>query len=128
MGLDNGITLNASPDKYDVNKLIKLNKTYDGLKTEVCYWRKCWGVRNAIVEKLHLNDNEKSKLDAEDIPVIIKILFSFYGKEEWEGNANSIWEWEEFKDALRQQILNLTWLYDYMLDNPECEVIFYDSY
>lgn len=41
MGLDNGIILNASPDKYDVNKLIKLDKTYDGLKTEICYWRKC---------------------------------------------------------------------------------------
>lgn len=128
MGLDNGIILNASPDKYDVNKLIKLDKTYD-LKTEVCYWRKCWGIRNAIVDKFHFDrEGGEHKLDAEDIPVVIKILFSFYGKEEWEESADSIWEWDEFKDTLRQQILNLTWLYDHMLANPECEVYFYDSY
>lgn len=130
MGLDNGIILKVNPDILITNKLVQLDKTWsDNPKTEVCYWRKCWGIRNAIVDKFHFDiDGVNHKLDAEDIPVIIKILFSFYGKEEWEENADSIWEWEEFKDTLRQQIINLTWLYDYMLANPEVEVIFYNSY
>lgn len=130
MGLNNGIILKVNPDTLSVNKLIKLDKTYgDNPNIEVCYWRKCWGIRNAIIEKLHFpTDCGEFKFDAEDIPAIIKILFSFYGKEEWEEEADSIWEWDEFKDNLRQQILNLTWLYDYMLANPDVDVIFYDSY
>lgn len=131
MGLDNGIILKVNPNTItNLNKLVRLDKTWgEDPHTEVCYWRKCWGIRNAIIGKFHFpTDCGKFKLDAEDIPVIIKILFDFYGKEEWEEKADSIWEWDEFKDNLRQQILNLTWLYDYMLANPECEVYFYDSY
>lgn len=130
MGLDNGIILKVNPATIsNLNKLVVLDKTYgDNPNTEICYWRKCWGIRNAIIEKFHFpNDCGEFKLDVEDIPVVIKILFDFYGKEEWE-EADSIWEWEEFKDTLRQQIMNLTWLFGYMLANPEVEVYFYDSY
>lgn len=128
MGLDNGIILrDVNPKELVVNKLINLDNLED-TSAEICYWRKCWGIRNAIVEKLHFNDNEESKLDVEDIPVIIKILFDFYGQTEWEEDADSIWEWDEFKDTLRQQIFNLIWLYDYMLAHSDAEVIFYDSY
>lgn len=128
MGLDNGIILrDVNPKELVVNKLINLDNLED-TSAEICYWRKCWGIRNAIVEKLHLNDGEESKLDVEDIPVIIKILFDFYGQTEWEEDADSIWEWDEFKDTLRQQIFNLVWLYNYMLEHPNVEVIFYDSY
>lgn len=128
MGLDNGIILrDVNSKELVVNKLINLDNLED-TSTEICYWRKCWRIRNAIVEKLHFNDNEESKLDVEDIPVIIKILFDFYGQTEWEEDADSIWEWDEFKDTLRQQIFNLIWLYDYMLEHSDTEVIFYDSY
>lgn len=128
MGLDNGIILrDVNPKELVVNKLINLDNLED-TSAEICYWRKCWGIRNAIVGKLHFNDNEESKLDVEDIPVIIKILFDFYGQTEWEEDADSIWEWDEFKDTLRQQIFNLMWLYDYMLKHSDAEVIFYDSY
>lgn len=128
MGLDNGIILrDINPKELVVNKLINLDNLED-TSAEICYWRKCWGIRNAIVGKLHFNDNEESKLDIEDIPVIIKILFDFYGQTEWEEDADSIWEWDEFKDILRQQIFNLMWLYDYMLKHSDAEVIFYDSY
>lgn len=128
MGLDNGIILrDVNPKELIANKLIALDNLVD-TSVEICYWRKCWGIRNAIVKKLHFNDNEESKLDVEDIPVIIKILFDFYGQTEWEEDADSIWEWDEFKDTLRQQIFNLMWLYDYMLEHPNAEVIFYDSY
>lgn len=129
MGLDNGIILrDINPKELVVNKLINLDNLLEDTSIEICYWRKCWGIRNAIVEKLHFNDNEESKLDVEDIPVIIKILFDFYGQIEWEEDADSIWEWDEFKDTLRQQIFNLMWLYDYMLEHSDAEVIFYDSY
>lgn len=128
MGLDNGIILrDVNPKELIVNKLFNLDNL-GNTSVEICYWRKCWGIRNAIVEKLHLNDGEESKLDVEDIPVIIKILFDFYGQTEWEEDADSIWEWDEFKDTLRQQIFNLMWLYNYMLEYPNAEVIFYDSY
>lgn len=128
MGLDNGIILrDVNSKELVVNKLFHLDDLGD-TSIEICYWRKCWGIRNAIVEKLHLNDGEESKLDVEDIPVIIKILFDFYGQTEWEEDADSIWEWDEFKDTLRQQIFNLMWLYDYMLAHSDAEVIFYDSY
>lgn len=129
MGLDNGIILrDVNPKELVVNKLINLDNLLEDTSIEICYWRKCWGIRNAIVEKLHFNDNEESKLDVEDIPVIIKILFDFYGQTEWEEDADSIWEWDEFKDTLRRQIFNLMWLYDYMLEHSDAEVIFYDSY
>lgn len=128
MGLDNGIILrDVNSKELVVNKLINLDNL-GNTSVEICYWRKCWGIRNAIVEKLHLNDGEESKLDVEDIPVIIKILFDFYGQTEWEEDADSIWEWDEFKDTLRQQIFNLVWLYNYVLEHPNVEVIFYDSY
>lgn len=128
MGLDNGIILrDVNSKELVVNKLINLDNLED-TSVKICYWRKCWGIRNAIVGKLHFNDNEESKLDVEDIPVIIKILFDFYGQTEWEEDADSIWEWDEFKDTLRQQIFNLMWLYDYMLEHSDAEVIFYDSY
>lgn len=128
MGLDNGIILrDVNPKELIVNKLVTLDNLGD-TSVEICYWRKCWGIRNAIVKKLHFNDGEESKLDIEDIPVIIRILFDFYGQVEWEDEADSIWEWEEFKETLSQQIMNLTWLYNYMLEHSDAEVIFYDSY
>lgn len=130
MGLDNGIILKVNPKNLlNINKLIKLDTTYDEIpNTMICYWRKCWGIRDAIINKLHFSTNGgQFKLDAEDIPVIIKLLFTFYGEKEW-SDVDAIWEWEEFKDTLRQQILNLTWLYDYMLANPEAKVYFYDSF
>ena len=119
MGLDNGIILrDVNSKELVVNKLINLDNLED-TSTEICYWRKCWGIRNAIVEKLHFNDNEEYKLDVEDIGHL---------QTEWEEDADSIWEWDEFKDTLRQQIFNLIWLYDYMLAHSDAEVIFYDSY
>lgn len=82
MGLDNGIILrDVNPKDLTINKLINLDNLGD-TSVEICYWRKCWGIRNAIIEKLHLNDGGESKLDIEDIPVIIKILFDFYGQTE----------------------------------------------
>lgn len=130
MGLDNGIILrNVNPKELAITKLVKIDTGFNDNFAEICYWRKCWGIRNAIVDKFHFDkDGGEYTLDAEDIPVIIRILFDFYGQVEWEDEADSIWEWEEFKETLSQQIMNLTWLYNYMLEHSDAEVIFYDSY
>ena len=68
------------------------------------------------------------KIDIEDIPAIIKIIYKFLSKDYWEEYGDSIWEYEEIKEHLVQDIMNLKWLYDFMQKNDNIEVRFYDSY
>ena len=107
---------------------------------EVAYWRKCWGIRDAIVNKLHLPiesedyklnakfENGDYKLNVEDIAAIIKILKPFFSEDYWNEYADSIWEFNEYFDNMLQIMINLKWLQMYMKINPDIEVVFYDSY
>ena len=129
MGLDNGIVV-KNVNKKDVPNFVILPPDYrTDNEFEIVYWRKCWGIRNIILDTLHGYDSDYTSIDAEDIPAIIRQLYKFCSKEYWDENAESIWEFEEAIDTMViQAIINLKWLYSYMLEHPEVTCYFYDSY
>lgn len=68
-------------------------------------------------------------IDLEDIKPIIKRLSKFLDKETWDNDDDgSIWEFEEYRESILWDILNLSWLYYYKMEHPEIEIEFYDSY
>lgn len=97
---------------------------------ELIYFRKCWGIRGEILAKLHcVEDNDsETPVESEDILPIVKILMKYLDKEYYEDNADSIWEYPEYKDNIQQSIINLMWLKMYMESHPEVTAYFYDSY
>ena len=130
MGLDNGIVIRKLPEGKikEIPNFLKI-EVYGNGDVEIAYWRKCWGIRNDIITKLHLSDTDYSyKLDIEDIAAIIKLLSKYFSQDYWEENADSIWEFDEYFDNMLQNMLNLKWLENYMILNPDIKVEFYDSY
>lgn len=133
MGLDNGIVI-----KKITKEQIELIPSYietditeynDEIRIEIAYWRKCWGIRNEIINILHMDSNQyKTKIDMEDIPAIIRMLYKFLSEEYWSECGDSIWEYEDIKEKLVQNIINLKWLYYFMQKNENIEIEFYDSY
>ena len=132
MGLDNGFVVRGIP-KNKIPCYVRLpfdDEDEDGSIT-IAYWRKCWGIREAILKVLHPKKDEYTiNVDAEDLPAIIRSLMKFCSKEYWEENGDSIWEFEEiFEFSLLQQIINLKWLYFYMNEaTEEVTCYFYDSF
>lgn len=135
MGLDNGICVK----KNALTKSINLNDTFIGDsynrdEIDITYWRKCWGLRNDIIDyltkKYKVNDDSYSfNLEAEDIKQIIEILINWYDKKKWNSESQSIWTWKEIKGNLLDSIRNLSYLLGKMEDYPnEFIVYFYDSY
>lgn len=124
MGLDNGIIV-----KTKINYPKFVDVTHINNTDEICYWRKCWGIRNSIMALFPERTKTQSifNLTREDIWDILNILKWFNNKNKWDTSANSIWEYHEFKPILKRQIKTLKWLYSYM-NNHEVELYFYDSY
>lgn len=112
-------------------------KIYDGWKgietngdVELAYWRKCWGIRNEILWTLGVDCQGGGDyiVSREKLKEIIEVLKKFTNKEYWEDNADSIWEYDEFKDNQKQNIKQLRWIYRYMKWHPDVRLFFYDSY
>jgi hypothetical protein len=131
MGLDNGIYLQdikREQIKFPWFVILPFDRDYDD-RTDICYWRKCWGIRNEIRSILHMSDNEyEHEVEEDDVPAIVRKLEDFLDEEYWENNADSIWEYDEFKPCLLQQIKNLLWLREYLKEHPNVKCYFYDSY
>lgn len=91
-------------------KLFGHEKWDDENECEVAYWRKCWGVRNAIL-KLYPRDKDEYRFPVtlDNINDIIKTFKYFLSKDRWEREADSIWDWDEY--TRRNQIKNLLGLY-----------------
>ena len=131
MGLDNGIFIkNKYKELYDeLGPDCWPELDHGDCKYEICYWRKCWGIRNAIMKKFHFEDGEyEFKLDKEDIPVIIKILLHFCNNDVWEDEGNPIWSYDEIIETNINYIVALKQLIKYWDKHPDLEVYFYDSY
>lgn len=133
MGLDNGIILHIEdktiPQDYpcilDSYERERLSREGD---IEVAYWRKCWGIRGAIMRVLHMKDDEGTHtIDAEDLPAIRRALRVFLNPKNWE-DADSIWEYEEMVEGMLQHQINLKWLETYLKAHPTAKCYFYDSY
>ena len=133
MGLDNGFVVQGLKRK-DIPSFVALphiDKCYDNSdKVEIAYYRKCWGLRDAVLRVLHApQSGGQFQVEAEDIPVIVDAIRPFFSKECWDDKGDSIWSFAEvFHYTLVQQIINLQWLYSYMTVHPEVTCYFYDSY
>lgn len=93
---------------------------------EICYWRKCYNIRDAILKVLK-TDEEKYEypISYENLLKIIKVLKSF-NKRNWNDN---IWEWREVKNGMRICIHNLKIIAKHMRKYPGLiQLTFYDSY
>ena len=78
MGLDNGIVLNKPTSVIPFYvKVDSWASSQDSV--EICYWRKCWGIRDEILSLFPEADSNDSclKLTPEHIRAIRKIIRSF---------------------------------------------------
>ena len=59
---------------------------------------------------------------------LIEIIASFLDENKWENEGRSIWDYVEERPILIQNIINLSIMYTFMLNNPAIYLVFYDSY
>lgn len=128
MGLDNGfICKNIKRD--EIPSYVRLPWDCRDEDVEIAYFRKCWGIRGEIIRLLHVKDDEyKIPVEKEDIIPIVKILMKYLDREYYDENADSIWEYDEYKENIQHSIINLMWLRVYMETHPDVTCYFYDSY
>lgn len=141
MGLDNGIILKAKENisvpselmltKYDVCGSFNsddIDKPLDIIpkdeQVEICYWRKCWGIRNEI---MHCFEKCPYKIPLDELDEICDIINKFTKEEYYNMYARSIWDWDEMVDKLKLQITRLEWCKE-LLKEDKIELEFYDSY
>ena len=104
MGLDNGIVLNKPtsviPFYVKVDDWVLSHNS-----VEICYWRKCWGIRNEILCLFPEAEPNDSCLDLtpEHIRAIRKIIRSFMNRKKWEEEGMSIWTYSEIRPRLTKQ-------------------------
>lgn len=129
MGLDNGIIIkDITRDKLPKFLHYPFNKDY-GNGVEICYWRKWWPFRNAIMQYLLGKYKDKEweiQIDIEDIDIIVSELkYYIHNPEE---ATSGYWENDTVKKVIRENLWNLFWIKGWMHTHPEAEVVFYDSY
>lgn len=131
MGLENSIKVQRNEYTNSITELQQFNLDWDdehAYNFEVCYWRKCWGLRHDILHIIGKQSNQwsdeyKFNLTKDDITNIIELLKS-YNYKTWE---NSIWSWDEYKKHIKRNIKNLNKLKK-LMKKYDLEVYFYDSY
>ena len=142
MGLDNGIQL-ITKQKLDLDDWdiipeyvhiefdeFDTNHYKDGYYYNICYWRKCQCIRNAILNHVF---NEKNS--AGGIFVIDKVnqieqiqdilIYHLLNPEQW---RSAIWTLDEACHNIAQCIINLAWLKEFIQMHTFNKVIFYDSF
>ena len=126
--MDNGIVIKKNDKTVNIED--KLANTFEEYRTEysVTYWRKCWNLRNEILYIInHRYDEEfEYALDAECVEQIIEYLRSL-DADTWNDSGDSLWDWEEMEEHIRQDIENLSVLVEFMQEY-DLDVVFYDSY
>ena len=136
MGLDNGIQVRRTPETNKIEELKVFNRDWDKeleYDFEVCYFRKCWNIRNDILwivdAPLGSHDYEW-RVTKENVDEIIT-LFQSYNAENFEDSGSCIWDWDDeewpYSEKIKQDIEDLKLLRQ-LMDKYELEVYFYDSY
>lgn len=137
MGLENGIVVEGIPkEKIDSKYVIFEDElTEDFPSFHICYWRKCWNIRNLILDHINVdkreNDDYNFTLEKRELLWIIDVLayFSELSEEEYElYYANDIWGYYLMMSKTKMDIDALMWLVDLYDECPNIKVIFYDSY
>lgn len=129
MGLDNGVIVRGVK-RTDLPRFMRYScdKDYhDGV--EICYWRKCWCLRDWFLREAYPNWNLNQyhfQMTEREINILLKIIqYYLRHPEDWH---DSIWEFNEIKPHLRRQQWNLVLLRTWMQKHPDVCVYFYDSY
>lgn len=129
MGLDNGIVLRYKGD-VEAPSYVSIERFYnenDEVEWEICYWRKCNGLRNDIVRMLG-GENDDGEYDL-SILKIEQIQDILYNTLKYPDDWNSqIWNLSEVMHLLAQEIVNLSWLKSFLREHPHATAYFYDSY
>lgn len=136
MGLDNSLVVSRPKRKrpYCFSPILSRFERcdYDGMSEEtyeVFYFRKCWGIRGAILSILENQQGDiTSQVLPREIPNLIAILKRFNNEKYWDEWANSIWDYDDIKKNLRRYIRNLYLLRILMFFHPDYELSFEDSY
>lgn len=129
MGLDNGIRLDRNKKPYRKD-LFPVGEQCWNNDIEFAYWRKCWGIRAAILGCLggEVEGKYSYNINLFELRCIIDTLELFLDKAYWEKNAESIFNYECYLQQQTLNITNLKWLYKYKLKHPKAPIYFYDSY
>jgi hypothetical protein len=131
MGLDNGIYLQdikREQIKFPWFVSLPFDNDFEN-RLEICYWRKCWGIRSKIRTILRMKEDEfEHEVEEDDIPALVRALEVFLDEEYWDQFADSIWSYNEYKPHLLEQIKNLLWLREYLKEHLNVKCYFYDSY
>ena len=137
MGLDNGFCVKSNRrqlTREDLPEGIRypFGKDYEGCP-EIIYHRKYWGWRNDIMRTFgwwnEPEDHYKFELESPaDVLTLIELTAGWLDKERWEDEGSSIWEYDEARSHLVEDIGNLAIIYGWMLQNPDVYLEFYDSY
>lgn len=131
MGLDNLVTIkNCTRNQLPKCMRYPFDEDYTQNEVDICYWRKCWGLRNEIMN--HIGGREappewyEFRLTRDDVLFIWRLIVHYLKEPaHWE---DSIWSFDEIKHSLRDQRWNLMILYYWMKLHPDLEVYFIDSY
>lgn len=130
MGLDNGVIIKGVT-RNDLPRFMRYPDKKDYVKgeVEICYWRKCWGLRNTFIHSKFLTEDPNKceyKLSIKEVDYLRALIVSYLKHpEDWD---NSIWSFNEIKKSLYDQRWNLILLHFWMKRHPNAEVYFYDSY
>ena len=135
MGLDNGFRVMSDKRKITREDLPKgidypFEDDYDFVP-EIVYWRKCWGLRDAVLDIISEHDSEGYCYQIntpKEIFNIVYTIFSFMNEVDWEMKGRSIWTYDEIRPRLERDIINLILIIPFMRDNPDVYLEFYDSY
>lgn len=122
--------IKRTPESEQIKEVLEFERDWEKkykFDFQVMYFRKCWNVRSdifGIIGSLETPNDSRTPVRLEHIDPIINLLRS-YNKKNWE---NSIWEYDEIKANIKQQIKNLKKLKKIMEKYDNLTVYFYDSY
>ena len=134
MGLDNGFLVKSDrrqltramlPDQM----MYPFDEDYND-DIEIVYHRKDWGWRNDIMQ--HFGWGENKYTHTIDTPAqvleLIELTAHWLDEGRWEEEGRSIWDYDQARPHLIEDIINFACIYGFMKDNPDVYLEFYDSY
>ena len=136
MGLDNGVCVRSNKRNITRNDLpsgIIYPFSQSISDTEIVYWRKNWGLRNDVMNsfgwRVRSEDEWEFEIDTPDqVLQLIELIAKWLNEERWISEGDSIWDFEDIREMLVQDIVNLAIIRAYMQSNPDIYLVFYDSY
>ena len=104
-------------------------KSAYGYDLDIAYWRKCWNVRDIILDLLQVpfDNDSQTPMSIDDVIAVIKALKRLNAKN-YTDRGGCIWEWSDFRRINRRNIAALNRLARLMKKNDGLEVYFYDSW